>query len=75
MMRQPKRLTLLQVDVLTTIRNLSHLHGYPPTISELSIALGKARGTITDHLDALKRKGVLRSKPRSARSLEILQAA
>jgi repressor LexA len=70
-----KNLTLKQVNVVTTIRNFGHIHGYPPTVRELAHLLTVARGTVVQHLDSLERKGVLRRQPRKPRTLEILQAA
>lgn len=68
-----KRLTMRQADLVVTLRNLSHLNGYMPSIRELCKVTGKARGTILQHLQSLQRKGVIRRHPRKARAIEILQ--
>lgn len=72
---QRKNLTKRQVHALVAIRNFAHLHGYAPTVRELCDILGIARGSVQQHIEALCRKGVLRRKPGSARTLEVLQAA
>jgi SOS-response transcriptional repressor LexA len=64
-----------QCDVLVTIRNFHHLHGYMPSVRDLSTLLGKARGTIQQHLDSLAARGAIRKHRAKARAIEILQAA
>lgn len=70
-----KNLTLKQADVLVTIRNFQHLHGYMPSVTELAQALQRCRGTAFQHLQALEARGVLRRHAKKARALEILQVA
>ena len=69
------RITIRQADIIAAIRNLQHLHGYVPSITELSDELQLARGTITGHIARLRAKGVLRRTRGKARSLEIIHAA
>jgi repressor LexA len=68
-----QNLTTRQVDIVITLRNLSHLNGYMPSIRELCAVTGKARGTIVQHLRALERKGIIRRHAHKARAIEILQ--
>jgi repressor LexA len=69
----PRNLTLRQADILVTLRNYAHLHGYMPSVRELCAITGKARGSIVQHLQALERRGVIRRAARKSRAIEILQ--
>ncbi len=53
-------LTSTQKIVLSTVRDLSHKKGTPPTMEELRIALNlKTISSVQRHTDALKEKGYL----------------
>lgn len=65
-------LTLRQINIVSTIRNFIHLHGYSPSINEVAQLAGCARGTAMDHIQTLERKGVLKSQPRTPRSIVLL---
>lgn len=67
-------LTAKQTDVVICIRNFSHIHGYPPTIREIAALLDRARGTVKKHLETLQKKGVIRTTPKRARAIEILNS-
>lgn len=65
-------LTVKQKQVLITIKDLQLKNGRPPTLKELSIALGYAGiSSIQRHMDALRKKGYITSVPYEPRSLEI----
>lgn len=70
-----RNITLRQAEIVTTLRNFKHLHGYQPSIRDLCATLGKARGTIFGQIRSLEKKGVLRRHPGKARAIEILIAA
>lgn len=70
-----RNVTIKQVEIITTIRNFQHIHGYVPSIRELCTTLGKARGTIFKQILSLESKGVIRRHPRKARAIEILTPA
>jgi repressor LexA len=65
-------LTPRQLDVLVSIRNYRHLHGYSPTMQELADQLGTSKVTIFEHVGAIEKKRVLRRDKHKARSLEIV---
>jgi repressor LexA len=67
------RLTIRQVDTLISLRNMSHINGFMPSLRELCAATGKSRGTMMQHLRSLERKGMIRRHPNKARAIEILQ--
>jgi repressor LexA len=67
------RVTIKQVEIVTTLRNYAHLYGYSPSIRDLCRELGKSRGTIFRQILSLEKKGVLRRHPRKARAIEILR--
>ena len=54
-------LTRRQREVLEIVRNGIEENGFPPTLHEIGRQLGLSSiGAVTDHLDALVRKGALR---------------
>lgn len=65
-------LTPRQADVILTIRNYRHLHGYSPTFREIADALKISRGTAVAHVNALIRKKLVRHTAGRARTLEVL---
>lgn len=53
-------LTSKQKLILTTISDLTHKLGYPPTLEQVRVALGYPRvSSVQRHTDALKKKGYL----------------
>lgn len=65
-------LTPRQVDVVVAIRNYRHLHGYAPSMQELSDQLGVSKVTIFEHVGELEKKRIIRRDKHKARSLEIV---
>jgi repressor LexA len=68
-------LTPRQADVILLIRNHKHLHGYAPSIREISATLGICRGTTMAHIERLEKKGLLRRSPGHHRTLEVVEDA
>jgi repressor LexA len=62
-----------QRKLLRAIGSLTKRKGYPPTIRELSQAMGE-RGTngIAQHLGLLRRKGWVSWEPWKARTLQVI---
>lgn len=61
-MRSPSKApTARQLEVLATIRAYIARHGMPPTLREVGDLIGVAStNSVTDHLKALVRHGLLR---------------
>jgi SOS-response transcriptional repressor LexA len=70
-----RNITIRQVEIVTTIRNMQHLNGYTPSIRELCATLRKARGTVFKQLRSLEKKGVIRRHAGKARAIEVLTPA
>lgn len=68
-------LTPRQADIILLVRNHRHLHGYPPSVKEMSEQLHLARGTIMAHIERLVKKGLLRRTPNRHRTLEVVEDA
>lgn len=66
-------LTPRQAKVLELIRESQLDRGYAPTMEELGQALGVSPVTAHEHVRALEAKGVIRTEPRRARSIEIVE--
>lgn len=65
-------LTKKQKVVLAVIKDLTRKHGKAPTMEEMTKALGYSGiSSVQRHLDALKKKEVIRNEKHHARSLEI----
>lgn len=64
-------LTPKQLRIIELIRECREEHGYSPTIQELADALGIAKVTVFEHVEALIRKGVLQREANKARSLSM----
>ncbi len=64
-------LTPKQLRIIELIRECREEHGYSPTIQELADALGIAKVTVFEHVEALIRKGVLQREANRARSLSM----
>lgn len=72
MIRPP---TARQLEVLAVIADYTEGHGYPPALADLRAALGVSSvHTVVCHLDALRRRGLVESTPRVARSLRLTAA-
>lgn len=67
----PETLTVKEKELLQFIRDHRYATGVSPTITEMSEMLGRSKGTLTDLIDGLIKKGALRrTGRRKARSLE-----
>ena len=66
-------LTPKQSRVFELIRESQLDRGYAPTMEELGKALGVSPVTAHEHVKALEAKGVIRTEPRRARSIEIVE--
>lgn len=64
-------LTEHQLRTLRVIQRYVEEHGIPPTVGELSTALGLTRSTIQDQIDQLVRKGYLNRESGKARSMSV----
>lgn len=72
-LRRPTRLTTRQAQVLDVIRSHLTVHGSPPTLREIGIALGIASTNgVSDHLEALERKGAIRRTVNSSRGIQLV---
>lgn len=61
--------------VLRAISTHWNLHGYAPSARDIRDALGlKSQGTVSYHLRALRKGGLLASEPRAARTLRLTPA-
>lgn len=68
-----KKLTKKQSEVLNCIKIYREKHGFPPTLTEMSAALGVSCPTISYHLRALEKKGKLSRMNYKSRSLVLDQ--
>ena len=66
-------LTDLQLRALRAIARLTKEAGYPPTLFEVSGAMGLYERSAKVHVAALIRKGYLAKTPNTARSLRVLK--
>lgn len=65
--------TKRQLEVVQAIEALTEDKGYPPTTRELGDALGiRSTNAMTDHLKALRKKGLVTWKPRCSRTLRVV---
>lgn len=68
-------LTARQAEVVTVIEEHIAKKGRPPTIREIGTAMGiRSTNGVQDHLNALKRKGVIDYEPFTSRSMRLLTA-
>ena len=66
-------LTERQQEVLDFIRDTLHRHGHSPSLREIAGHFGfKSMKAAADHVTALRRKGALEHRPRTARSLRVV---
>lgn len=61
-----------QKAVMDKIKELKERLGYPPTIAELAQELNTSAPNIQNHLDALRRKGLVRNQPGKLRTLAVV---
>jgi len=67
-------LTPKQQKILDFLKSGIKLHGYPPTVREICIAVGlSSTSTVHAHLETLERKGYIRRSAGKNRSTEILE--
>lgn len=66
-------LTPRQADIILLVRNHKHLHGYAPSVREMSETLGVCRGTVMAHIERLVKKGLLNRNPGHHRTLEVVE--
>jgi len=66
-----ERLTPRQLELLKVIHLFQKNRCYSPTIGELSSRLGTSRSTVFEHLEELRKKGLLSDCLRKARSLNL----
>jgi repressor LexA len=66
-----ERLTPRQLQLLKAIHLFQKNRCYSPTIGELSSRLGTSRSTVFEHLEELRKKGLLSDCLRKARSLNL----
>ena len=66
-----ERLTPRQLQLLKAIRLFQKNRCYSPTIGELSSRLGTSRSTVFEHIEELRKKGLLSDCLRRARSLNL----
>ena len=68
-----EELTKRQGEILEFLKDYSEANGYPPTNQEIREHFKFASPqTVVDHLQALKRKQVIRIQPRVSRGIEVL---
>jgi len=65
-------LTPRQADVILYVRNHRHLHGYAPSVREISATLQISRATVMGHINRLEKKGLLRRTAGHHRTLEVV---
>ena len=69
-------LTNRQREILEIIERHLEEHGYPPTVREIGEACRlKSPRSVTQHLDALERKGFIRRKKDKSRAIEVVKRA
>lgn len=61
-----------QLAALEFIRSFIASAGYPPTTREIAKALAVTQTAAIAHVDALERKGIIRTTPKVARSIVLL---
>ncbi len=65
--------TIRQYQVLHHITAYIAVKGRPPTIREIQAYFGfQSTNSVTAHLDALERKGLIRREPNKSRNIEVL---
>ncbi len=71
-----KGLTKRQLDVLDFIKDFIHTHRYSPSYREIMAHFNfSCVGSVTKHIDALKRKGILNNEKNCSRSLTLTETS
>jgi repressor LexA len=66
-------LTQRQKECLKAIERISRSNGYPPSMREISDALGGiSTNAVFGHLNALQAKGYIKRDPAIARSIQLV---
>ena len=68
-----KELTDRQKEVLTFISTYTKDNTFPPTVREISDHFGISLRAVQDHITALQKKGFIAIKPKSSRSIKVIQ--
>ena len=68
-----KQLTPRQQEILNIISSHLESHGYPPTVAEITAAIGvKSTNTVRGHLQALEKKGAIELDARASRGIRVV---
>lgn len=68
---RPRPMTNRQREIFEFVED-EILHGRPPTIREIGVQFGIGNKAVSDHLEALKKKGLIEISPRVARGIMLL---
>lgn len=68
-----KQITDRQQEVLSFISTFSKDNSFPPTVREISEHFSISLRAVQDHIAALQKKGFISIKPKSSRSIRVLQ--
>ena len=72
-MKEEKKLTKRQEDVLTFVKKYIAVHGYPPAIREICAGVGlSSPATVFVHIKNLENMGILRQTNNKFRTIELL---
>lgn len=70
-----RQITDRQQEVLNFISYSTKTNSYPPTVREISDHFNISIRAVQDHIAALQKKGFISIKPKSSRSIKVLQEA
>lgn len=68
-----KQITDRQQEVLSFISNFTKDNLFPPTVREISEHFNISIRAVQDHIAALQKKGFITIKPKSSRSIRVMQ--
>lgn len=68
-----KGITERQQEVLNFISSFTKENSFPPTVREISDHFSISIRAVQDHIGALQKKGYISIKPKSSRSIRVLQ--
>ena len=68
-----RQITDRQQEVLNFISYSTKTNSYPPTVREISDHFNISIRAVQDHIAALQKKGFISIKPKSSRSIKVLQ--
>jgi len=71
--KRDRRVTPRQMQILRFIRDHEQEHGYAPTMQELADELGISKVTVFEHLEHLRRKGLVKRRRHEARSMALTE--